>query len=178
MPKIEGDLAEALRLLRDYFKQKEIPFVLVGALVPALLLSSELGVRETRDADHVIKLASWTEWEAVIAYLDRALPRDLSDLIYMLERYESSGNESRRFEIASGVEGVTYDISGAYLLGRDVRENASEKALELVKGFGDLITDKHHNAINTILREENHLYSKDRRQSVYQLIQAFRKGLA
>lgn len=265
MPKIEGDLAEALRLLRDYFKQKEIPFVLVGALVPALLLASEVGVRETRDADHVIKLASWAEWEAVIvdlvklgftrgrgeqehrlyyrtaeidlipygitngpeevliwrksgnqmnmtgfsdvfrhaiptevarglilpvvplwlfavlkviAYLDRALPRDLSDLIYVLERYESSEKESRRFEIASGVEGVTYDISGAYLLGRDARENASDKALELVKGFVDPITDEHHNAINTILREENRLYSEDRRQAVYQLIQAFRKGLA
>ena len=69
MPKIEGDLAEALRLLRDYFEGKGIPFALVGALVPVLLLSSEVGARETRDADHVIKLASWAEWESVIADL-------------------------------------------------------------------------------------------------------------
>ena len=58
MPKIEGDLAEALCVLRDYFEQRQIPFALVGALAPALLLSSDIGARETRDADHVIKLQS------------------------------------------------------------------------------------------------------------------------
>ena len=265
MLKIEGDLAEALRLLRHYFGRKKIPFVLVGALVPAILLSSEVGARETRDADHVIKLAWWAEWEAVIidlvglgfrrgrgeeehrlyygtaeidlipygvtngpdevliwrksgnqmnltgfsdafryakptevtqgltlpvvplwlfavlkviAYLDREFSRDLSDLIYVLERYETSGEESRRFEVASGVDGVTYETSVAYLLGCDVRENASNKPLELVRGFVAPITDEHHSVINTILREESRLYSEDRRQSVYQLIQAFRKGLA
>ncbi len=30
-----------------------------------------MGVRETRDADHVIKLASWVEWETVLADLER-----------------------------------------------------------------------------------------------------------
>jgi hypothetical protein len=58
LPKIEGDLAEALCVLRDYFEQRQIPFALAGALVPALLLSSDIGARETRDADHVIKLQS------------------------------------------------------------------------------------------------------------------------
>ena len=265
MPKIEGDLAEALRLLRDYFEGKGIPFALVGALVPALLLSSEVGARETRDADHVIKLASWTEWEAVIAdlvqlgftrgrgeqehrlyyktaeidlipygvttgpeevliwrksgnrmnmtgfsdvfryarpmevaegltlpvvplwlfavlkviaYLDRAFPRDLSDLMYVLERYESSEKESRRFEIASGVEGVTYDTSGAYLLGRDVRENAWDKAKALAKDFVEQIADEYHPVVNTILRQENKLDSEPRRRAVFNLIEAFRKGLA
>lgn len=265
MPKIEGDLAEALRLLRDYFERKEIPFALVGALVPALLLSAEVGTRETRDADHVIKLASWAEWEAVIAdlvklgftrgggeqehhlyyrqsaeidlipygvtsgpeevliwrksgnrmnmtgfsdvfryarptevtqgltlpvvplwlfavlkviaYLDRKFPRDLHDLIYVLDQYELADQSSRRFDLAGDVEGVTYETAGAYLLSRDVRENASDKALELVKGFVAPITDEHHKVINTILREENRLYSEERRQSVYRLIQGFRKGL-
>lgn len=265
MPKIEGDLAEALRLLHDYFSERQIPFALVGALVPALLLSSEIGVRETRDADHVIKLASWAEWEAVIAdlvklgftrgrgeqehrlyygvaeidlipygvmsgpeevliwrksgnrmnmtgfsdvfkyakptevtqgltlpvvplwlfavlkviaYRDRAFPRDLSDLIYVLERYESSGEESRRFEIASGVEGVTYDTSGAYLLGRDVRENARDKATALVKDFIGQVVDEYHPVVNTILRQETQLDSETRRRVVFKLIEAFRKGLA
>lgn len=69
LPKIESDLAEALTLLHNYFEQTRIPFALIGALVPALLLSSEMGVRETRDADHVIKLSSWEDWETVIADL-------------------------------------------------------------------------------------------------------------
>lgn len=71
MPKIEGDLAEALRILRDYFEQRQIPYALVGALVPALLLSSDVGARETRDADHVIRLQSWAAWNGVITELER-----------------------------------------------------------------------------------------------------------
>ena len=265
MPKIEGDLAGALRLLRDYFERKEIPFVLVGALVPALLLSSEVGARETRDADHVIKLASWAEWEAVIAdlvrlgftrgrgeqehrlyyktaeidlipygvnngpeevliwrksgnrmnmtgfsdvfrhavpvevvsgvtlpvvplwlfavlkvitYLDRQFPRDLADLVYVLEQYEPYGKRSRRYEVVGGAEGVPYDTAGAYLLGRDVRESALDKATALVKDFVGQVADEYHPVVNTILREENRLDSDTRRQAVFKLIEGFRKGLA
>ena len=36
MPSIEGDLAKALRLLQKYFAERDIPFALIGALVPAL----------------------------------------------------------------------------------------------------------------------------------------------
>lgn len=264
MPKIEADLEKALLLLRDYFADKQVPFALIGALVPAILLSTEAGVRETRDADHVIKLTSWVEWETVIAdlvklgfrqgrgeqehrlhyrtaeidlipygvtsgpeevltwrksgnqmnmtgfsdvfryanpteisqgltlpviplwlfvvlkvvaYLDRGLPRDLADITYVLERYELSGKESRRFEIASGVEGVTYETSGAYLLGRDIRENASAKAVELVKDFAGQIADEYHSVVNAILRQENSVDSEARRQAVFKLVAAFREGL-
>lgn len=265
MPKIEGGLAKALRVLRDYFAEKQIPFVLVGALVPALLLSSEVGVRETRDADHVIKLTSWADWEAVIAdlvklgftrghgeqehrlyyktaeidlipygvnngpeevliwrksgnrmnmtgfsdvfrhavpvevvsgvtlpvvplwlfavlkviaYLDRQFPRDLADLVYVLEQYEPYGKRSRRFEVVGGAEGVTYDTAGACLLGRDVRENALEKATALVKDFVGQVADEYHPVVNTILRQENQLDSDTRRRAVFELIEGFRKGLA
>jgi len=265
LPKIDADLEKALRLLRDYFVAKRIPFALIGALVPAVLLSTETGIRETRDADHVIKLTSWAEWEAVIAdlaklgftqgrgeqehrlhygmaeidlipygvssgpeevlawrksgnrmnmagfadvfryaqltevvrglalpvvplwlfvvlkviaYLDRRLPRDMSDIIYVLERYESSGETSRRFEIASGIEDVTYETSGAYLLGCDVRKNVSAKVIELVKDFVGQLTDEYHPVISAILREEPLLDSKARRQTVFKLIWAFRKGLS
>jgi hypothetical protein len=96
----------------------------------------------------------------------------------VLERYELSGEESRRFEIASGVEGVTYDTSGAYLLGRDVRENARDKAPALVKGFVGQVADEYHQVVNTILRQENQLNSETRRRAMFKLIEGFRKGLA
>ncbi|MCA9421716.1 MAG: hypothetical protein KC592_11895 [Nitrospira sp.] len=205
MPKIEGDLAEALRVLRDYFEQRQIPFALVGALVPALLLSSDIGVRETRDADHVIRLQSWAAWNEVIAeleglgftrgrgeqehrlyyrtaeidlipfgifdgpgdvliwpksgtrmnmtgfgevfhcatstevtpgvtlpvvplwlfavlkvvaYSDRQFPRDLHDLVYVLEHYEHVGQSSRRFDLTGAIDGLTYEVAGAFLLGK------------------------------------------------------------
>ena len=264
MPKIEGDLAEALTLLHAYFERKGIPFALVGALVPAILLSSEIGARETRDADHVIKLSSWEEWETVIAdlvtlgfvqsrgeqehrlhyrtaeidlipygitsgpdevlvwrksgnemnlagfsevfkyavlteiikgltlpviplwlfavlkilaYLDRKFPRDLRDLVYVLEHYESLGNGVRRFEVVSAAGGVTYEIAGAHLLGADIRAKVSSKASSMVRDFLAQITDEYHNVINTALREEPSLVSDRRRTFVYQLIQAFRLGL-
>ncbi len=265
MPKIEGDLAKALSVLRDYFAEKQIPFALVGALVPALLLSSEVGARETRDADHVIKLASWEDWEAVIAdlinlgftrgrgeqehrlyygtaeidlipygitngpgevliwrksgnqmnmtgfadvfqyavlmevtpgvtlpvvplwlfavlkviaYLDRKFPRDLYDLVYVLEQYESSGKGSRRFKIVTEVADMTYETAGAYLLGCDVGKYASQKATALVKSFVGQVADEYHAVVNTILRQENRLDSDTRRQAVFKLVEGFRKGLA
>jgi predicted nucleotidyltransferase len=264
LPKIEGDLAEALTLLHNYFEQKGIPFALVGALVPAILLSSEIGVRETRDADHIIKLSSWAEWETVIAdlvklgfvrgrgeqehrlhfrtaeidlipygvtggpdevlvwrksgnqmnltgfsevfehavlieivkgltlpviplwlfavlkvfaYLDRKFPRDLRDLVYVLEHYESLGNGARRFETVGEVSGVTYKNAGAHLLGADIRAKVSSNALKMVRDFLEQITDEYHSVINSALREEPALVSDRRRTVVYQLVQAFRLGL-
>lgn len=265
LPKIEGDLAEALRLLRDYFEQRQIPFALVGALVPALLLSSEFGIRETRDADHVVHLQSWAAWDIVIgdlenlgftkrrgeqehrlyyrtaeidlipfgitdgpddvliwpksgnrmnlagfgdvfrcaspieiapgvtlsvvplwlftvlkviAYLDRHFPRDLRDLVYVLEHYEAIGRSSRRFDLAGEVEDITYETAGAYLLGRDIRSNTSAKALEAVRTFAAQVTDEDHYVINVTLRDENRLFFEDRRQAVFRMITSFRQGLA
>ncbi|MGE0475111.1 MAG: hypothetical protein AB7P17_15880 [Nitrospirales bacterium] len=265
MPKIEEDLAEALHILRDFFEQKQIPFALIGALVPALLLSSDVGARETHDADHVIRLQSWAAWSEVIAeledlgftrghreqehrldyksaeidlipfgifdgpsdvliwpksgnrmnmtgfeqvfhfatptevipgvtlpvvplwlftllkvvaYSDRQFPRDLHDLVYVLEHYEAVGKSSRRFDLPRDVEGLTYGTAGAFLLGQDVNRHASAEALNLVRGFIGQITDEHHNVINVMLREEKRLFSDERRQAIFQLIVAFRQGLA
>lgn len=265
MPKIEGDLAEALRIIRDFFEQRQIPFALVGALVPALLLSSDVGARETRDADHVIRLQSWAAWNEVIAelerlgftrgraeqehrlyyrtaeidlipfgifdgprdvliwpksgnrmnmtgflevfqfaiptevipgvtlplvplwlfavlkvvaFLDREYPRDLRDLVYVLEHYEAVGKSSRRFDLAGDVEGLSYETAGAFLLGQDVSRNASAEALNLVRGFIDHITDEHNSVINVMLREEKRLFSDERRKALFQLIDSFRKGIA
>ena len=87
MPKIEGDLATALTLLHKYFEEKKIPFALIGALVPAILLPSQIGVRETRDADHVIGVSSWAEWETVIADLVTGREPEIDTRGLALDRY-------------------------------------------------------------------------------------------
>ena len=97
---------------------------------------------------------------------------------YVLEQYEPYGKRSRRFEVFGGAEGVTYDTAGAYLLGRDVRENALDKATALVKDFVGQVADEYHPVVNTILREENRVDSETRRREVFKLIEGFRKGLA
>lgn len=227
------------------------------------MLSSDVGTRETRDANHVIKLSSWADWEAVIsdlvilgfqqgqgeqehrldyrtaeidlipygitdgpediliwrksdnqmnltgfaevfqhsrqvevmqglvlpivplwlfavlkvvAYLDRQYPRDLVDLSYVMEHYEA--NQARRFELAGSTSISSYEDAGAFLLGNDIRDNVSGKALETVKKCIATITGEHHPIVNAILRETSFLYSDDRRRAVYQQIQALKSGLA
>ena len=112
----------------------------------------------------------------VVAYLDRKYPRDIADLLYVMEQYEA--DQARRFELtgSAGISG--YDDAGAYLLGNDIRDNVSPQALDTVKNFIAQITDDHNAIVNIILREINSLYSNDRRKSVYHLIQTFKKGLA
>ncbi len=110
--------------------------------------------------------------------MDRQFPRDLYDLVYALEHYEPVGKSSRRFDLAGNVEGLTYETTGAFLLGQDVSRNASAEALNLVRGFIAQITDEHHSVINVMLREENRLFSDERRKALYQLIEIFRKGIA
>lgn len=269
MAKIEGELATALGILRDYFEGRRISFALVGALVPVLLLSSdqsnlEIGARETRDADHVIKLPSWEAWEAVLAdlvnlgfrraegeqehrlyygaaeidlipfgvmksseeplvwpdsgntmnmtgfadvfryavrtevtpgitlpvaplwllavlkvsaYLDRRFSRDLTDLIFVLENYESADGSNRRFDILDEKD-VTYEVSGALLVGRDIRNYASAQPITLMKQFLKEIGDEYHQVINRILQGEERTFSESRREAVFKLVKALRKGLA
>ena len=50
--------------------------------------------------------------------------------------------------------------------------------MDLVRSFIAQITDEHHSVINIMLREENRLFSDERRQAIFQLIEAFRQGLA
>ena len=113
----------------------------------------------------------------VFAYSDRQFPRDLHDLVYVMEHYEPVDRSSRRFDFAGEVDGLTYETAGAFLLGRDVQLNASAEALNLVRGFIAQITDEHHSVINVMLREGNRLFSDERRQAIFQLIAAFRHGL-
>jgi predicted nucleotidyltransferase len=113
----------------------------------------------------------------VIAYLDRKYPRDARDLIYVLEHYESSSQGTRRFDALTDIGVMTYEISGAFLLGRDVQTYASPQASAVVKAFVKGIADETHSVLNEILRDENRLFSDERRQFAYKLIEAFRKGL-
>lgn len=110
----------------------------------------------------------------VIAYLDRALPRDMRDLIFVAERYDEG---SRRFDVLQEAEDVTYETAGAYLLGVDIRLKASPQSVSQVMDFIEGITDEHHAAVNAVLRDENLLFSDRRRQQVYRLFASLRRGL-
>lgn len=104
MGKIEGDLATALQKLVQYFESREVSFALVGALVPALLLSPDkeklsIGTRETRDADHVVSLKSWGEWDRV-----------LNDLEALGFRRGNRGQEHRLYFETAEIDLIPYGL--------------------------------------------------------------------
>jgi predicted nucleotidyltransferase len=269
LSEISGDLAEALRLIRDLFERRQISFALIGAVVPAIYFSPvpgklQIGDRETRDVDHVIHVSSWEEWDAIgkelvergfkraeglgehrfsyqtaevdflpygtvispddvlvwrksgktmnmlgfsdafrfavpvsvgagiilpviplwlfaalkiITYLDRKAARDLSDLVYVLDQYEPLGTDSRRFDVLSESQGITYEASGAFLLGKDILSNASPLVIDSVKKFLLTIEDEFSPVIIAILTEEQRVFSDERRLEIFGLFAATRLGL-
>lgn len=75
MAELAPETIDALKRLKDFFEKREIPFVIIGALVPVLLIdpadreSLIFGSRETRDIDYAIRILSWEEYKKVTAEL-------------------------------------------------------------------------------------------------------------
>ena len=57
----------------------------------------------------------------VVAYLDRKYPRDLGDLLYIMEQYEV--DQVGRFELSGSAGISSCENASAYLLGNDIRDN-------------------------------------------------------
>lgn len=62
MKRIDPELEGALRILSKVLNEEDIPFVLIGALVPAIWIDlkrpepPDLGSRETKDANSALSL--------------------------------------------------------------------------------------------------------------------------
>ena len=68
---IDEDLKIVMLTLLDFFQERKIPFVIIGALVPAVLIdlkkedTSRYGSRTTRDVDCTVKIDSWEEYHEI-----------------------------------------------------------------------------------------------------------------
>lgn len=119
----------------------------------------------------------------VVAYLDRPeeRARDLIDILYCFERYEATGQESRRFERAgTEVEGepVTFEEAGAFLLGMEVAALAKPASLEIVRHFLAVISDEFARPVSQILWEEKRIVDSEKRRGVlYRLFRVFAAGV-
>lgn len=120
----------------------------------------------------------------IVSYLDRPeeRARDLIDILYCFEQFEKSGEQSRRFDQAIGVEvdgrAITYEEAGAFLLGLEVATLAKPKSLEVVRRFLSIIPDEFARPISQILTEEGRLIdSEERRGMLYRLFRVFGAGL-
>jgi predicted nucleotidyltransferase len=111
------------------------------------------------------------------AYSDRKLMRDVGDIVYVLDNYEPLGEDSRRFEVIDAE--LSVENAGAYLLGQDIRTNGSTRAQQVAKDFVQQIDNEYHQLVTQALQAESlvAVYNEGRRHAVFQLLQAFQKGI-
>lgn len=69
--KLDGSLKEALVYLAEFLNERDIPFAVIGALAPVLMIDFQrknpesYGSRITKDVDVSIRTESWQEYEAI-----------------------------------------------------------------------------------------------------------------
>lgn len=120
----------------------------------------------------------------VIAYMDRPeiRVRDLVDIVYCFDHYETKPGESRRFDLADNeVNGVPvkFEEAGALLLGKEVGSLAKPNSLAIVRRFAELFSDEFARPISQMLVEEKRLVDNEaRRRMLCRLFQAFAAGIS
>jgi len=119
----------------------------------------------------------------IIAYLDRPeeRTRDLIDILYCFEHYETNPGTSRRFDLPESQVNdalLKYEEAGAFLLGIEVAAPAKPNSLAIVWRFVETISDEFVRPISQILAEEKRLVDNDARcGALYRLFQVFAAGV-
>jgi len=119
----------------------------------------------------------------VVAYMDRPeeRARDVVDMLYCFERYEATGESSRRFDCTgTQVDGeeITFELAGAFLIGMDVAVLAKPNSLEVVRKFIAGIPDEFARPVSQILSEEKrYVDTEKRRAMLYRLFRVFSAGV-
>ena len=120
----------------------------------------------------------------MVSYLSRPeeRARDLLDIVYCFEQYESAVGQSRRFDYCAGVEmdnkPITFEEAGAFLLGIEVAGVARPKSLQVVRRFLDGVSDEYAKPIGQILTQEKRMLDNEgRRRMLYRLFRVFGAGL-
>ncbi len=66
--KLEENLINTILKLSSFFQERDIPFIIIGALVPTVLIDfkqknpSSYGSRTTRDVDCAVRINNWSEY--------------------------------------------------------------------------------------------------------------------
>lgn len=104
-------------------------------------------------------------------WLARHEPHDLEDIVYMLDQYETIEVSERRFEVVVS-EPLTYENSGAYLAGVDLKKLDIPEMETMVRPFFDKFPDTDAPPLFTVA---SRLSKKP--EDILQLIQAFQFGI-
>ena len=107
----------------------------------------------------------------ILAYTDRELTKDLEDITYCLQHYEEASVSERRFDIVGQLE-ISYEISGAYLLGKELSEILSVQEKEIVQNFINEIQDEYSPLILKFVSND-----RERQKEVFEFFISFKKGI-
>jgi len=119
----------------------------------------------------------------VVAYMDRPeeRARDVVDMLYCFERYEATGESSRRFDCTgTQIDGeeITFELAGAFLVGMDVAVLAKPNSLKVLQKFIAGIPDEFARPVSQILSEEKrYVDTEKRRAMLYRLFRVFSAGV-
>lgn len=117
----------------------------------------------------------------LISYQDRPEERhrDVADVIAICEEYESDSD--RRYDAVGEVvdgEPVTFDVAGAFVLGRALRAIAHADSLASVGEFFARIPDQNADPVRHVVTEETPTSFRDeRRPQVFHLFRVLRAGM-
>lgn len=106
----------------------------------------------------------------ILAYQDRQATKDLEDIYYVLDHYEKVAVSERRFEI-SDMKDINYEYTGAYLLGKDLKELLDKSEVKIVDNVLVMENGKYSNIIQK-LSAPNSENSYD----IYNMFVYFKKG--
>lgn len=114
----------------------------------------------------------------IVAYGDIGRRKDAYDMVLVLQEYGVKDN--RRFENVEIIpEGMDYEFSGAFLCGYDVAKQAHSSTVSNVLYYLDemLANGAYAPIVDAALREAGRLDDGAYRQTIFELLTAFRDGL-
>jgi len=110
----------------------------------------------------------------ILAFLDRGLNRnitkDIEDIIFIFQNYESLEMSERRFDATIPLE-VNYEDRGAFLLGVDLKQYLQKEEQEFVVSFLEHFQDEFSTIIQKISK-----YDTAKSREIINLFDSFRKG--
>ncbi|MBC8382791.1 MAG: nucleotidyl transferase AbiEii/AbiGii toxin family protein [Candidatus Cloacimonetes bacterium] len=110
----------------------------------------------------------------ILAFLDRGINRnitkDIEDILFIFQNYESLEMSERRFDITIPLE-MNYEDRGAFLLGTDLKQYLQKEEQGFVVSFLEHFKDEFSTVIQKISK-----YNSGKSKEIFHMFNAFRNG--
>lgn len=104
------------------------------------------------------------------SYYDRQDTKDLEDLFYILINYEAIEFSEKRFSVA-GKNDLNYDTAGAFLLGRDLRDQISADYQKDLEPFFEMFSEPESSLVLDVAK-----LSRQTVDEIISMVTAFKRG--